>query len=134
MAPQGCGSGWTWRWGAEPATTSLSSRSPTQAQDGALHPPRGQRPCYQERSPEAPHPLVELPVESHAQQVHGVLGGAVGLLAAAVLEILQAEVGLPGIAGRRPDKPGRAVAAAEQRFQLPDLHEEGGGNCWGPPG
>lgn len=82
----------------------------------------------------APHPLVELPVESHAQQVHGVLGGAVGLLAAAVLEVLQAEFGLLGAAGRRPDEPGRAVAITEQRLQLPDLHEEGGGNWRDPLG
>lgn len=43
-----------------------------------------------------------------------------------MLEVLQAEVGLPGAAGRRPDEPGRAITAAEEGVQFPNLSEEKG--------
>lgn len=51
-------------------------------------------------------------VEGQAEEVGGVLGGAVGLSAATVLNVVDAEGRPPGVAGRGPHYPGGVTCLA----------------------
>ena len=62
-----------------------------------------------------------VPVQGQAEQVRGVLGGAVGLGAGGVLEVLQAEGRAQSVAGRGPHHLRGTLRLAQQGLQLPDL-------------